>query len=157
MGAFQFDLCFEGMSVRRLSPSTLLGRPDPGEAAQALGPKSFGKVKGQQTGWQSAEARVMSPSFPTCPVVWRGILPGFHMTGPASRVTCPRSHRAPWPFSEVRRPSYSSARRGEVGRTAPGRHGGCPSCGGYHWLSGTSLASHPHLCRVSWPGSVRPG
>lgn len=45
--AFHLDLHFEVMSVGRVRPSALLGRPDREEAAQTLGPESFGRVEGQ--------------------------------------------------------------------------------------------------------------
>ena len=44
--AFHLDLHFEVMSVGRVRPA-LLGRPDREEAAQTLGPESFGRVEGQ--------------------------------------------------------------------------------------------------------------
>lgn len=44
--AFHFDLCSEEMSVGRVRPYALLGRPDWDEAAKTLGPIKLRRVRG---------------------------------------------------------------------------------------------------------------
>ena len=64
--AFHFDLCSEEMSVGRVRPYALLGRPDWDEAAKTLGPIKLGRVRGQ---WTLSMTRYRGKNHTTTPTV----------------------------------------------------------------------------------------